>query len=829
MVAETTPVYTRRHWAKSDREDRRSIHLLEHHLADVGACFEVLLKQTTIRQRLARTAGQADLDSATAARLCVFAALHDIGKINTGFQTQIWTTADLQGRPKPHRASHTSDLVPVLLGEDYRTNEWFLDALGWDELRGWDSDDGNTVSALFAAAFSHHGEPLNLYDSKHSNSDIWRPFAELNPEHSLRYIVRQLRQWFPDAWAPGVQPLPAAPAFQHMFLGLCTLADWIGSSEQWFQFSDVLNDDYILDARSKAAQAIWDIGLDVAEQRLAFSAPPGFGDLFDLPGNPSPNAMQRKVALETPLHEPLVIIESETGSGKTEAALWRFALMYQAGLVDGLYFALPTRSAATQLHGRVDRFLTSMFPAEHKPEPVLAVPGYLRAGNFTGQHLSRYEVWWEDHPGHDWRKLWAAEDAKRFLAAQIAVGAVDQAMMGALQVRHAHMRAACLARESIPYPAVITGDASGESVSGVDGNTREKRITVSATPTMREFSDVAQRALAAARQGAKVLVIRNTVNFAIETQRALEETVTPEDGGLLFACRTIPTLHHGRFAAEDRTLLDAAVEEQVGRKRDDGGLVLVGTQTLEQSLDIDADLLITDLCPMDVLLQRIGRLHRHDRPGGRPAGFETATCVVLTPGDDDLSPFLTPGSSRNGLGPRGFVYEDLRILEATRQLVQGFSESGDPWLIPAMNRMLVERATHPQTLQVLVDAMGDDWIVHGNQADGAKIADDLTAQEAVIKRNLSFLDQGIAFGSKEERIRTRLGDEGVKVLFDPKPSGASSPFDAETLISQLSIPYHMSRGLHPEEAVAVVATDDGFEFDIESAHFRYDRWGLRRL
>ena len=366
-------------------------------------------------------------------------------------------------------------------------------------------------------------------------------------------------------------------------------------------------------------------------------------------------------------------------------------------------------------------------------------------------------------------------------------------------------------------------------MSGVDGNTREKRITVSATPTMREFSDVAQRALAAARQRAKVLVIRNTVNFAIETQRALEETVAPEDGGLLFACRTVPTLHHGRFAAEDRTLLDAAVEEQVGRKRDDGGLVLVGTQTLEQSLDIDADLLITDLCPMDVLLQRIGRLHRHDRPGGRPAGFETATCVVLTPGDDDLSPFLTPGSSRNGLGPHGFVYEDLRILEATRQLVQGFSESGDPWLIPAMNRMLVERATHPQTLQVLVDAMGDDWMVHGNQADGAKIADDLTAQEAVVKRNLSFLDQGIAFGSKEERIRTRLGDEGVKVLFDPKPSGASSPFDAETLISQLSIPYHMSRGLHPEEAVAVVATDDGFEFDIESAHFRYDRWGLRRL
>ena len=84
------------------------------------------------------------------------------------------------------------------------------------------------------------------------------------------------------------------------------------------------------------------------------------------------------------LDEPLVIIESETGSGKTEAALWRFARMYEAGLVDGLYFALPTRSAASQIHKRVTDFVRSMFPAGHFPEPILAVPGYLRAGASGG-------------------------------------------------------------------------------------------------------------------------------------------------------------------------------------------------------------------------------------------------------------------------------------------------------------------------------------------------------------------------------------------------------------------------------------------------------------
>ena len=76
------PAYTQRFWAKAHPFRQRGperIHLLEHHLADVGACFEALLEQPTIRQRLAQSGRRDDLDDATVARLCVFAALHDIG------------------------------------------------------------------------------------------------------------------------------------------------------------------------------------------------------------------------------------------------------------------------------------------------------------------------------------------------------------------------------------------------------------------------------------------------------------------------------------------------------------------------------------------------------------------------------------------------------------------------------------------------------------------------------------------------------------------------------------------------------------------------------
>ena len=108
----------------------------------------------------------------------------------------------------------------------------------------------------------------------------------------------------------------------------------------------------------------------------------------------------------------------------------------------------------------------------------------------------------------------------------------------------------------------------------------------------------------------------------------------------------VPTLHHSRFAVEDRRLLDDAVELVLGKgDRPSNGRVVIGTQTLEQSLDIDADILISDLCPVDVLLQRIGRLHRH-ADAVRPNTFSTPNCIVLTP-EDGLEVGLEGGLLRS--------------------------------------------------------------------------------------------------------------------------------------------------------------------------------------
>ena len=873
--------YAKQFWGKADRENPDRIHLLEHHLADVAACLEALLLQPIIRQRLAHTAGREDLDGTTAARLCVFAALHDIGKVNTGFQTQIWRNDDFpEGRRRPGRAGHTLDLTPVLNDKDRATSEWFFEALGWwwDAIKSWDDCDGETVCDLLLATLSHHGQPLQLEGGRAENPRIWRTFEGLDPRDQVARIGQLVHDWFPAAFAKGGLSLPSAPAFQHQFLGLCNLADWIGSDESWFRFLDKPKDDYIATARARARNAIGTIGLDVTAQRNTISSTgvPILKELF--PHIATANAIQ-EAAHQAPLEEQLVIIESETGSGKTEAALLRFARMYEAGLVDGLYFALPTRAAAVQIHGRVNDFIARLFSADTAPETVLAVPGYLQAGDSRGRHLHDYEVWWDDDV-RDGRR-WAAERPKRFLMAQIAVGTIDQVMLGSLQVKNAHMRSAGLARNLLvvdevhasdtymsevlaavldahlgaggyallmsatlgatarhrllsgdpehapvldeamaaPYPAVST--SLGMTLAGE--NNHPKDVAITAEPHMQDFSAVAARALEAVRAGAKVLVVRNTVGYAVQTQQALEAVPGANATDLLLTVNGIPTLHHGRFAGPDRVLLDEEVESRLGRERPSGGLVVVGTQTLEQSLDIDADLLITDLCPSDVLLQRIGRLHRHRRHD-RPGGYHMPQCIVLTPPGSDLEPLLSSGTGANGLGPHGGVYRNLHALEATRRLIGEHPR----WEIPAMNRELVERATHREVLEAITDELGDAWQEHDISTAGGYIADVQTARSHLIRRDRSFFtdNQDVCFPGNAERVRTRLGDDRIEIAFDPKPF---SPFGSARIgrMGMSSRWLSLPDGI-PESVGPTMNEDGGFEFAINTRRFRYDRLGLQR-
>ena len=878
MESSQIPVYCRRHWGKSDRSNPERVHLLEHHMADVAACFEAILDQPTIRRRLASSGRLERISPGLADRLSVLVALHDIGKINNGFQCQIWRKDSLGGKKRPQKASHTLDLIPFLEDQDA---SWFFKTLQWDDIMQWDTNNGTTTCSLFLAALSHHGIPVSYATNRYHRPHDWQEFGDLDPRGFVERLAKLIRLWFPRAFGDMVDPLPSHPEFQHMFLGLCTLADWLGSDEEIFPFCDEVQDSYIDIARRRARRAVKDIGLDLTAQRLSYAGLPTFTDLFDL--NAPPNAIQRSI-MEVPLDQQLIIVESETGSGKTEAALWRFAKMYQHELVDGLYFALPTRAAASQMHRRTRNFVANLLPGACGPEPVLAIPGYLQMGEARGALLPDFKVLWDDQAkGRSAKKRWSAESAKRFLAAQIAVGTVDQSMMAALRVKHSHMRASCLARNLLivdevhasdsymcvileklleahmdaggyailmsatlgstarrqwlfqpaskdsslvvamatPYPSLAT---KAHAPKEIPSNHKDKEVWVDARPWMSDFAHVAERALSEARNGAKVLVIRNTVNFAIETQKAIEALAAHDLDRWTFTFKGIPTLHHGRFASFDRRGLDAEVEALLGKTRTPGGRVVVGTQTLEQSLDIDADLLITDLCPMDVLLQRIGRLHRHAHLTRSPK-HQRPICVVLVPADRDLTSLID--KPQNGLGMskdgRG-VYANLCIIEATRRLVLQYADADHAWRIPTMNRELVERSTHAEALRSLVEEYGGKWKEHYNQIRGFEYGDGQSARLYILDRTLDFSDPEIVFSDNEERIRTRIGDEGLEVTLAPP---GPSPFTARP-IEKLTLPSYMAMGHDDIETIVPVERERGFEFTLGKAVFRYGRLGLQK-
>lgn len=796
-------------------------------------------------------------------RLCALSYLHDLGKANRGFWARQFPGARVVGHTNETAALFFSDLAASIAVRPLV--DFLLDWQCWD---------------LFVAVMAHHGRPLEAYASAGVDAQrrvreerwpraYWQAEGGYDPLAELTRLLDDVRTRFPLAFAPG-PPMPDAPPFVALAGGLVTLADWLGSDRLLFPVAGPhLTARDPLRAKS-ATEAIAGRGLaQFTVDRPDFAALFGFAPL---------GAQLESDDLSL---GAIALIEAETGSGKTEAALWRWLGLRAAGEVDGLYFALPTRSAAVQLHGRVNRMLRALTGGA--VQAVLAVPGYIRAGESDGERargedgalLPGFDVVWPDRGENDTEGRWAAEQPKRYLAARVAVGTVDQALMSGLQLRHAHFRGAMLARsllvvdevhssdhfmgetlravlrnhvtmggralllsatltaqmrarlldpfaaaprfpaladaEAISYPA-LSGCAAPVRQVERSGQ-RDKCVRLSALPLIDEAGDIAARAVAAARQGASVLVVRNSVAGAVGVARAVEE-LAPE---LAFTVNGVATLHHGRFAADDRRLLDTAVEAAFGKGRSAQGRVLVGTQTLEQSLDLDADLLLTDLAPIDVLLQRIGRLHRHHRQDR--GSFAAAEAMILVPAERNLSRYFRRMGHRHGLGPnddgRG-VYPDLLAIEATWRLIVA-----NPAIsIPRDNRRLVEQALHPDRAQALQDEMGVDWMNHGAQQSGIAFAERQLAREFALDVRTPFTD--LLFPGREETISTRLGGKDRLVRFDPAPDG---PFGLP--LRQLTIPDWMARGVPADAEVEVTSAEEGIRFTYGSRSLHYGRMGLR--
>src|SRR5262249_32325652 len=336
------------------------------------------------------------------------------------------------------------------------------------------------------------------------------------------------------------------------------------------------------------------------------------------------------------------------------------------------------------------------------------------------------------------------------------------------------LRAKIERRQRVPVAAAVA-----RQYPAVSTQRRQFDIQVNEVRTTRIIIEVKNRAFShavtAVGRDEAVLWIRSTIADALNDYHAFQ------------SARTSVMLHHSRYADVDRQYLDRKVLRMLGPGGQRAGIVIVGTQTLEQSLDIDADLLITDAVPADVLLQRLGRLHRH-RTGTAP------TAVVLDPGHWDHRVQLNGqplGGPDHGWA---WIYNPLAVRETIEWLRIRRTIS-----VPADVREIVELATHADHLRNRAQFYGGRWVALWRYIFRNATTDAQQAFAGVIDRQLGY-EQALV----TERGPTRLGDGSVDVEVR---GDLRSPF-TQASIEALSIRANWLREAQPGSVADVVGVDN---------------------
>lgn len=789
---------------KTDRQGRGKSWTrwlsVECHSADAAACMHALLLGATAK-RLETAAGR-PLVASDIVRLCIMALYHDSGKFMKGFADKLMGSTALSGG---HCAAPLRVLSELPTGSETDEGSALAEAMGWNSMLPWFGGFQPCCDAL-TILYSHHGgcRPRPPLPGA-AEGQLGRTVLDHHPAQGMRRLQDAARTLFPRAWDETAPPLPTAPAFWNAFLGLLMIADWMASTnvpDRPGSHHFPLDGDTssIIERYRKsvgtATVMLRDMGFHGCLPRGADAPAPEAA----LEGKFPRHIQSRMVQLSVSCRE--IGLQAPTAEGKTEAALMRFLLLHAAGEVDGMYFAVPTRSAGSALHRRIRGIIERIAPGW--PTVVRAVPG----GPGTGEPSMGGSD--SENPP---RPNWASEgrDMSRALAAGIAVGTIDQLLLSGLRIYGAHGRAAatvrlflvidevhasdpymlsalkgvlerhravgghflimsatlgshalaelmrapllsCAQACLVPYPSVTVSGPAATTTQAIDADPRRAR-TVRTEIVSRH--DIVARVGAAVRTGARVLIIRSTVRDARATQLALEADGIPT---LTVASRTgsAGVAHHSRFAAVDRTVLDDAVEGALKREAHWSpgreGVAVVSTQTCEQSLDIDADLLVTDPCPADVLIQRLGRLHRS--VAHRPPGFDEPTCLVINAGPlerylNDDGTIRLPSRQAPGFA---FVYSNLvSISETMRWVARGYLS------MPGDCRAMVEEATHPDHLREVAAGLGQQWTALWERLyrkDGDASA---RGVRNALKWGLLPLHKENVLLEDEDGVRTRLG------------------------------------------------------------------------
>jgi CRISPR-associated endonuclease/helicase Cas3 len=318
---------------------------------------------------------------------------------------------------------------------------------------------------------------------------------------------------------------------------------------------------------------------------------------------------------------------------------------------------------------------------------------------------------------------------------------------------------------SAPVPAMDSGGLNGAyplatlvSGDGVDEaplDTAEWSHRSVAVRWLHEPTDAVQHVALMAAAGAAAVWVRNTVDDCLAAAAALRE-------------RGVEKLivFHARFAQVDRQAREMEVLQRFGKhacEEQRAGWVLVATQVVEQSLDLDFDGMVSDLAPVDLLIQRAGRLWRHRKPdGSRPVG-SAPELAVLSPGRNSDPPAGWLGGAFSGTAA---VYRNHGVLWRT---VEALSDAGSIDT-PAGMRGLVEAVYGDQ------DDVPDALLDSTQRAEAEALTAAATAQYGTLIVTQGY-DAGQQPWADDLRVPTRLGDDVTTIrLARVQPDGRLMPW-----------------------------------------------------
>lgn len=818
-----------RYWGKTRRKtdpDSAAYHLLPWHSLDVAACG----RQMVMDNHFHAADIFAELGFSREAAAQWFAwllAVHDIGKFARGFQ-QLYTESHPELVPavsgKHYSARH--DSLGYWLCHDYLLPRWVEGRSEAIPSAGIKKQAYYALLSWLKIATGHHGKP--------PQEDVkgLRAFTEDDKVAAESWLadlssllgMRALPECFLDKdWRKKLKQQ------SWLLAGLSVLADWMGSNQRYFPLvSEVLPlSVYWQMAQSQAKQALKQ--LPAFSTRSAYQS---WQTLFPFIEQLTPLQQQAAdVDLSAPGPQ-LIILEDVTGAGKTEAALILAHRLMAGGKADSLYVGLPTMATSNAMFHRLSLAYRALFTDQSRPSLVLAHGARHMSEDFNhslwdeeNQGQESYER--QEPAASSSCNHWYADSRKKSLLAEVGVGTLDQLLMAAMPFNHQSLRllglygkllildevhaydsymirllegllafhaaqggCAIILSATLPYSLRIKllhafQKGAGGASPAPDPEARYPWFThltlqslqegyVPTRPEVARQVEVAwltegQQAVElieqAVSQGQCICWIRNTVDDAIAVYHQLRQRgLIPAKDLLLF---------HSRFAFIDRMEIESKALAWFGKESTPVGRcgkVLIATQVIEQSLDIDLDRMISDLAPIDLLIQRAGRLQRHQR-GAR-----------LAPVLHILAPVWQPQPQPDWLGEpfKGtrFVYADHANLWRTQSLLRD----------KGMIRM-------PDDARELVESVYAEWIetpVGLQRISDIEFGKILGKREAaaqtLLQRESGYDEKSSDYFWSDAELSTRLSEASVDLYLawqDGTPYANSEAFPWEQ--SRLSV------------------------------------------